>query len=111
MGLKEMGFKNARAARPHSLIFTTMEDEMETRILLVSKIHESCRHSPSYRALKRAGFWSMLMILDMSVLFELLHELQTASWMERIRLVCGLGPVAQRLLVLVKICMTSLQPN
>ncbi|WQF81603.1 Putative HNH nuclease [Colletotrichum destructivum] len=62
-----------------------MNDEMDIRIWLVSEIRENYDNEgrQPQPAITSAGFWGFLMVLDICVLWELLHELQTLPVVEK----------------------------
>ncbi|KAG7078168.1 Integral membrane protein [Colletotrichum scovillei] len=61
----------------------TMDDgtdnEMQTRLSLITKIRKELdfKRRTGFFGIYRAGFWSLLMVLDISLLQDLLHKLQT----------------------------------
>lgn len=61
----------------------TMDDgtdnEMQTRLSLITEIRKELdfKRRTGFFGIHRAGFWSLLMVLDISLLQDLLHKLQT----------------------------------
>lgn len=90
-------------------------DETDTRMWLVSEIRENYDNEgrQPQPAITSAGFWGFLMVLDICVLWELLHKLQTLPVVEKrslmIRSLESTAHVLPRLIRIRRLCSAPIQ--